>query len=109
MYADDFVGHKTAAANIYRIPKTPLERLSVEDADRVGDGMVVGVKSVCREWMEVSSSCVVLNFVSLCFESLLCTQNKLRRSQRREMGNENVKEQLKKQTDGCSHRLRPEK
>jgi hypothetical protein len=84
MYADDFVGHKTAAANIYMRPKTPLERLSVGDADRDGDGMVVDVKSVCREWMEVASSCVVFNFVSLCFESL-CTQSKLRRSQRREM------------------------
>jgi hypothetical protein len=80
VYADDFVGHKTATANKYRRPKTLLERRSVGDADRDGDGMVVVVNSVCRGCMEVTSSCVVLNCVSLCFESfsLLCTQNKLR-------------------------------
>jgi hypothetical protein len=41
MYAYDFVGHTTAAANKYRRPKTPLERRCVGEADRDGDGMVV--------------------------------------------------------------------
>jgi hypothetical protein len=47
-YADDCVGHKMAAANKYRRPKTPLERRSVGEADRVGDGMVVGVNLMQR-------------------------------------------------------------
>jgi hypothetical protein len=63
MYACDFVGHKTAAASKYRMPKPPLERRSVGNADRVGDGMVIAVKG----WMEVTSSCALLNFVSLFF------------------------------------------
>lgn len=53
-YADDFVGHKRAAANKYRRPKTQLERRSVGEADRVGEGMVIAVNSLCRVWMEIT-------------------------------------------------------
>jgi hypothetical protein len=56
MYADDFDGHKMAAANTYRRYMPRLERRSVGEADRVGDCMVV-------RWMQrVDGGYVELNF-----------------------------------------------